>query len=1850
MTNAILFDGIWYNPAFFPPPPTIPTLSLADAIAAARSHFQTTNTGTANAVSPPMVVDAAAAGGLTPLSPQGQIRVDANNRAVADFGPHKVSWAADIADEGGTVDMFTSAGEELKSYLAGVYYLSADGQSSALIASLQSSTAQIVPPAQVLYPDAFVSAIPGVSVSMSALYHYDINSLSQDLVIRKQLPPPSMFATSLANPNAPDLRLAVITVFPGITPQPTLVPTPVNLDDPRSGAAEPDTDILFSGARMIAGHAFLTGDNPTPIPVVKSWQYIDQNWCLVESVPLSLIQNALSQLPPATASLNAPNNGGTNPGSGAHGVTRPTPAASLAQNAKLGGSPALPGRPSSIVNGQSQMTSLHLPPPALRLGQSPPHQTIKFVQALPPGPALVWDYVIVNAHVMDFVFGPRVSSGGVQDTETGFAAAGASSTDVWNKCPTTDNNTYTGLVWSDNTSSSTSVTFGAAPGNWGNPVSDVMYSGYVYTSGGNFTVTISNLASGTYNFYIYGHGAANSQYGIYGLVSGSLNYGTNSTANDSYSWNSSVWEQGEEYVVCLEVAVSSNSPVVITVLDDPGGYSIVNGMQIVPSAYSCLPGPSGLISWWQADGNANDVLGANNATAYNMSYVSGVTNEGFDFNGSSSYVKASNSASLNVGVNGTGITLACWIKPAVLGWQPLFEWNSGTGSDPWGVLFWIYGNPQSLYADFIDINTNFNIISAPSYILTTNAFQHAAVTYDTNSGTSVIYWNGTAQVTANLGSFIPQTSYPLYLGFRPAGGPPAYYSGVMDDVSVFNRALSAVEIAALYKAGQSANSVCVPPVPPTITTPPASQTITAGNDSLPFTVAATGTPPLSYQWQTNGVNIPGATATSYTAWNVPIGTNSYTVIVSNPGGSTTSATATLAATNAIAVVDPLYLEGWYQAEGNALDSTGGHNGTTMGNTTFVPGKVGQAFYFNGTNAYVTVTDSAGLLDYAAHGMTIECWIKPSALSAQPLAEWNNTTNYGTSLWITNTQSLVFTFLPTNGTPIFIEAPANLLQTNTWQHVAATYDTNGNAIIYYNGQAVVTNFIGTGLVPQTGESHYSFYLGYRASTSNYYVGLMDEVSFYNRGLTASEILGIYNASTAGKFPWQPDISPEPFSSTIQCGSAVTLSVGVDAGTPPFSYQWQFNGSNLAGATNSALNLPFMEPDQFGNYDVVVTNPWGPTNSSTATLTEVGPPLSINGAVWLWGDNSFGESVTPGGLTNLAAVAAGYSHSLALQQNGTVLAWGSNSNGQTSVPAGLTNVVAIAAGENHSLALSQSMVVAWGSNSNCQTSVPAGLTNVIAIAAGGYQSMALRSNGTVVSWGATYATVPSALTNVTAIAAGFNFSLALSNGFVVAWGTNDSGQLNVPAGLNNVVAIAAGGAHALALKANGTVVAWGSNGDGESTVRSTLTNVMAIAAGFWHSLALSNNGTVVAWGANTNGQTNVPSGLTNVKSIAAGELSSLALEFSPLVQYYPLTAANDLLLIYNTNSTDSGTVLNYYLANRPLVANANVLGLGTANYPGISGGDYETVIPTDFTNQIATPLIDWLNSNPTKRPQYVVLFPNVPSRVSLWADSGSTNFPYYQTGSLVPSVSLLIHSLLPGWSPFVTYINMTNVADCENYISKLKTTGKLVSPGTLLLSASQAGYGSTNYGNTNYIIDNVRSAGYATNDNLLSVITNALLQNGVLTNAIVYLDGLETNLPLPHLTNESNVAGYISWGAHSFLGPLYATTNALANGSIPVNWTGQSSWYLIRTEESFNGQRYQSGQGDFLQWFAPTAFGGTGYANTPVAAISYTDEPSAAGTLNDVLFKLWAGGNNFGICAWNSLNTTNFQAVGDPFVVH
>jgi hypothetical protein len=119
-------------------------------------------------------------------------------------------------------------------------------------------------------------------------------------------------------------------------------------------------------------------------------------------------------------------------------------------------------------------------------------------------------------------------------------------------------------------------------------------------------------------------------------------------------------------------------------------------------------------------------------------------------------------------------------------------------------------------------------------------------------------------------------------------------SGAKFDVVVSNSAGSVISAMATL-------TVNAGPVTPTITAQPASQSVTLGQTAT-FSVTATGTAPLTYQWQKNSANISGAMAASYTTPATVAGDSGakFDVVVSNTAGSRTSAMATLTV-NTVAV-------------------------------------------------------------------------------------------------------------------------------------------------------------------------------------------------------------------------------------------------------------------------------------------------------------------------------------------------------------------------------------------------------------------------------------------------------------------------------------------------------------------------------------------------------------------------------------------------------------------------------------------------------------------------------------------------------------------------------------------------------------------------------------------------------------------------------------------------------------------------------------------------------------------------------------------------------------------------------------
>jgi len=157
-------------------------------------------------------------------------------------------------------------------------------------------------------------------------------------------------------------------------------------------------------------------------------------------------------------------------------------------------------------------------------------------------------------------------------------------------------------------------------------------------------------------------------------------------------------------------------------------------------------------------------------------------------------------------------------------------------------------------------------------------------------------------------------------------------------------------------------------------------------------------------------------------------------------------------------------------------------------------------------------------------------------------------------------------------------------------------------------------------------------------------------------------------------------------------------------------------------------------------------------------------------------------------------------------------------------------------------------AWGSDAAGQvTGVPAG-DNYVAIAAGDAHGLALRSDGTVIAWGQNNSgecSVPAG--TYRAIAAGADFSLAIrTNGSLAAWGRNADGVIsNVPAG-SDFVAVEGGESFAVALRANGSIVAWGNDRWQQVSGAPKGTGFMAVAAGDSHAVALRSDGTLVSWG--------------------------------------------------------------------------------------------------------------------------------------------------------------------------------------------------------------------------------------------------------------------------------------------------------------------------------------------------------------------------------------------------------------------
>ena len=376
-------------------------------------------------------------------------------------------------------------------------------------------------------------------------------------------------------------------------------------------------------------------------------------------------------------------------------------------------------------------------------------------------------------------------------------------------------------------------------------------------------------------------------------------------------------------------------------------------------------------------------------------------------------------------------------------------------------------------------------------------------------------------------------------------------------------ALTSDDIAGAQSLYGSATTV-VPP--PTILTHPTSRSAIVGQ-STTFAVAASSTISISYQWMKSGNPIVGATGASFTLGSVTLAdAGSYTVRVSNTGGSVTSNAATLSVTNPTTTPPPAPPPSTPTAVLPTIATQPANQIVLIGATATFSVTV------NGTTPLVYQWRKDGVaIPGATNALLSVSNVQPSHVGNYTVAVSNSAGTVTSSIGV----------LSLHTAPMVLTPPADQTVV-VGRQLRLSVVASGTSPLSYAWRKDGATLAG-------------------ATASIYEV---NEVQLSHAGtysVVVSSIAGSVNSAAARVTitPLVPAVATAPTARTVTVGEATTFNVTA-SGTPPFTYQWMKDGQPIAGATEASLTLPVVRAADAGNYTVRISNPAGGVTSAAAAL--------------------------------------------------------------------------------------------------------------------------------------------------------------------------------------------------------------------------------------------------------------------------------------------------------------------------------------------------------------------------------------------------------------------------------------------------------------------------------------------------------------------------------------------------------------------------------------------------------------------------------------------------------------------------
>lgn len=316
---------------------------------------------------------------------------------------------------------------------------------------------------------------------------------------------------------------------------------------------------------------------------------------------------------------------------------------------------------------------------------------------------------------------------------------------------------------------------------------------------------------------------------------------------------------------------------------------------------------------------------------------------------------------------------------------------------------------------------------------------------------------------------------------------------------------------------------------------------------------------------------------------------------------------------------------------NTADASGkANNGALQNGAAWTTGKNGAALGFDGVDDVVYIGNSTSL-NSVSTSLTIAAWVyraanQPGGVSV--VSRELNTTYYehyyfgfedGKYRWFVNTSSGY------SDTTIGSAAPLG-----QWVHLAGTYD-GASVKLYVNGALqFTTSHTGTFSSDTTGITIGASHNDAAHQAIEGFNGAIDEVTLYNRALSAQEVQQLYQGTTGSPDTTLPDVSiSAPAAGATVSGAAVAVSATASDNAGIASVQFQLDGVNLGAAVTSAPYTVTWNTTATGNGSHSLTAVARDTSNNTRTSTPVGVTVA---------NAAFDFSVSSGGAKSVARGSA------------------------------------------------------------------------------------------------------------------------------------------------------------------------------------------------------------------------------------------------------------------------------------------------------------------------------------------------------------------------------------------------------------------------------------------------------------------------------------------------------------------------------------------------------------------------------------------------------------------------------------